>query len=69
VFYRPHNIFKIGIIMSSREWILCSIKCQNMRLNMQSNPLKYPLESLKYAAIRTINPKYASISNELKLGF
>jgi hypothetical protein len=55
--------------MSSRERILCSIKCQNMRLNMQSNPLKYPLESLKYAAIRTINPKYASISNELKLGF
>jgi hypothetical protein len=24
-------------------------KCQNMRINMQSNPLKYALESLKYA--------------------
>jgi hypothetical protein len=49
----------------TRERILCSIKCQNMRINMQSNSLKYALESLKY----TINPKYASISNNLKLGF
>jgi hypothetical protein len=47
-----------------------------MRINMESNPLKYALESLnyalgplKYAAICTINPKYASISNNLKLGF
>jgi hypothetical protein len=40
-----------------------------MRLNMQSNPLKYALKSLEYAAICTINPKYASISNNLKLGF
>jgi hypothetical protein len=35
----------------SRERILCSIKCQNMRINMQSNPLKYALESLKYALL------------------
>jgi hypothetical protein len=37
-----------GIVLSyfmTREWILCSIKCQHM----QSNPLKYALESLKYA--------------------
>jgi hypothetical protein len=47
-----------------------------MRINMESNPLKYALESLnyaleplKYAAICTINTKYASISNNLKLGF
>jgi hypothetical protein len=40
-----------------------------MRINMESNPLKYALEPLKYAAICTINPKYASISNNLKLEF
>jgi hypothetical protein len=28
--------------------------------------LKYALESLEYQPICTINPKYASISNELK---
>jgi hypothetical protein len=27
----------------TRERILCSIKCQNMRINMHSNPLKYAL--------------------------
>jgi hypothetical protein len=31
--------------------ILCSIKCQSMRINMQSNPLKYALESLEYALL------------------
>jgi hypothetical protein len=47
-----------------------------MRINMESNPLKdaleslnYAFESLKYAVICSINPKYASISNNLKLGF
>jgi hypothetical protein len=35
----------------SRERILCSIKCQNMRINMQSNLLEYALESLKYALL------------------
>jgi hypothetical protein len=38
-----------------------------MRINMQLNPLKYAFESLKYAAICTINPKYAS--TYLKLRF
>jgi hypothetical protein len=37
-----------------------------MRINMQSNPLKYALESLKYAAICTINRKYASMYEQPK---
>jgi hypothetical protein len=39
----------IIFMFMTRERILCSIKCQNIRINMQSNPLKYVLESLKYA--------------------
>jgi hypothetical protein len=41
-------IFRPNFLIS-RERILCSIKCQNM----QSNHLKYALESLKYAPICT----------------
>jgi hypothetical protein len=41
-----------------------------MRINMQSNPLKYALESLKYAQYALlIQNMQVPISNNLKLGF